>query len=424
MNDLYESFLSILDEELVIALGCTEPTAFALAAAKCREVLGDFPDEIIVRASGNMIKNVQGVTIPHTKGLKGIRNVTLLGTLVGDSSLGLKVLEAVTDKHLEEVTELKHAGICGYIRKETKAKLYVEVTMRKNDQKASVELMHTHTNITRVVKNGVQITHNPCSENDFNSSLTSRSELSVSRIYDFIKNVDYIRLKEILEKQLIYNNQISQEGLTNDWGISVGKTIKNCSHTSQISDEMRAAAAAGSDARMSGCDLPVVINSGSGNQGMTIGVPIHVYSEIKKIDEETKYRALAMANLIPIHIKTSIGRLSAFCGAVTAAIGVGCAITYLEGGKLKQVENTIRNSVANLTGVICDGAKSSCALKIAASLDAAFIAKELSLHDRVVENGTGIISDDIEVTISNMANIAADGMNETDEMIIDIMSNK
>ncbi|XMB67170.1 L-serine ammonia-lyase, iron-sulfur-dependent, subunit alpha [Mycoplasmatota bacterium zrk1] len=422
MNNMDKQFLKILDEELVFALGCTEPTAYALAAARCKEILGSFPDEIIVRSSGNMIKNVQGVVIPHTDGLRGINNVVILGALIGNSAEGLKVLEAATPKLIEKTKELKSKGLSSYSRKDSDAKLYVEVEMRKGDDVAIVELMHTHTNITKIVRNSTQIIHNPCSESDFNSSLTDRSELSIKRIYEFVNKVDYLELKKILEKQLIHNSVIAKEGLTNDWGINVGRSITSCGCSEGLSDKMRASAAAGSDARMSGCDLPVVINSGSGNQGMTISIPIHIYSEETGISEELKYRALAMANLIPIHIKTSIGRLSAFCGAVTAAIGVGSALTYLEGGNYTQIENSIKNSVANLTGVICDGAKSSCALKIASSLDAAFLAKTLALQNKVVESGTGIIKEDIEGTIRNMVNIAADGMNETDEMILDIMS--
>jgi len=424
MKEMFEKFINILDEELVFALGCTEPTALALAGAKCREVLGNFPEHITVRASGNMIKNVQGVIIPHSGGRRGIETAVILGSLVGNSDYGLKVLEYLTLGNLTKVDGIKEANICTVERKKTDAKLYVEIEMHYQDDYAIVELMHTHTNITKVIKNDVEITHNPCSATDFNSSLTTREELSIERIYDFTKEVDYKRLIPILEKQLTYNCKISKEGLDNDWGLNVGTAIMGCSSDVMISDKMRAGAAAGSDARMSGCDLPVVINSGSGNQGMTIGIPIQVYCEHYNIDDERKYKALAMANLVPIHIKTSIGRLSAFCGAVTAAIGVGAAITYLKDGSLKQVENTIKNSVANLTGVICDGAKPSCALKIAASLDAAFVATMVSMNGNVVEAGTGIVKDSIEETITNMASIASDAMNETDEMIMDIMQKK
>lgn len=421
MKEMYENFLNILDEELVIALGCTEPTALALAGAKAKEVLGAFPEKIIVRASGNMIKNVAGVTIPQSGGRRGIEVAVILGALVGTGEYGLKVLEYLTEEDLSKVDSIKNSDIVSVERKLTDAKLYVEVEMFAGDDSSLVELMHTHTNITKVIKNGRQIIHNPCSLTDFNSSLTSREELSIERIYNFVNEVDYKRLVPILEKQLTYNMKISKEGLSNDWGLGVGRAILGCSHGTQVSDKMRAGAAAGSDARMSGCDLPVVINSGSGNQGMTVGIPIQVYCDHWGIDDEKKYKALAMANLVPIHIKTSIGRLSAFCGAVTAAIGVGAAITYLSSGTLEHINNTIKNSVANLTGVICDGAKPSCALKIAASLDASFVAMKVSMQGKVVEPGTGIVKESVEETIENMAHIASDAMNETDEMIIDIM---
>ncbi len=421
MKAMHKQFLEILDEELVFALGCTEPTMLALAGAKAREVLGSFPDQIIVRPSGNIIKNVKGVIIPHSGGRRGVRISVLLGTLVGDSSSGLEVLERVNLNHLTKVDQLKESGMITVERQHIDAKLYVEVEMRYKDDYAIVEVMHTHTNITKVIKNGVEITHNPCSIADFNSSLTSREELSVKRIYDFAKEIDYKELLPILEKQITYNCDISREGMENDWGLNVGTALMNCCEHVTIHNKMRAGAAAGSDARMSGCDLPVVINSGSGNQGMTIGIPIHIYCKERNISDEEKYKALAIANLIPIHIKTSIGRLSAFCGAVTAAIGVGAGLTYLKGGTLKQVEDTIKNSIANLTGVICDGAKPSCALKIASGLDAAFVANMISMNGNVVEPGTGIIKQCVEESIHNMANIASDGMNETDEMIIEIM---
>jgi len=414
-------FLKILEEELVQALGCTEPTAYAIAAAKCREVLGEFPEKILVRSSGNMIKNVQGVVIPHSNGLRGVENAVILGALIGLPEKGLRILEYATDLHIKQAEFYNSENMCTSEKLKSDAKLHVEITMEFRGTSATVELMHTHTNIVKVDKDGKQLLHNPCSEDDFNSSLTDRSELTIRRIFDFANDVDYKKLKKILKKQLVNNMDISIEGLTNDWGLGVGKTIEEKRPKDCIGDKMRAAAAAGSDARMSGCDLPVIINSGSGNQGMTIAIPIEIYSQEMNISDEMKYRALAIANLVPIHIKTRIGRLSAFCGAVTAAIGVGCAISYMKGGDYHSLERTIKNSVANLTGVICDGAKSSCALKIASSIDAALLAESLAQSGKVVESGTGIIVDCVEETIKNMVNVATIGMTETERTIFDIM---
>ncbi len=416
-------FSKILREELIVAQGCTEPIALALASAKCIETLGEVPDKIIVNLSGNMIKNVQGVTIPGTDDLRGPEYASILGMIAGDSHKNLEVLTGITKEDIETAKKLYAKNICTLNHRADKAKLYIEVVMEKGDQYALVEVMHTHLNFTKVEKNGCRIIYNPCQEKDFNSSLVDRTGLSVTNIIEYANQVEIDEIKNILKTQIEKNIQIVEEGFKNKYGLNVGKTLLETAEGS-LKEKMKAYASSGSDARMSGCDLPVVINSGSGNQGLTISSPIYIYCKEKSIDQDSMYRALAIANLIPIHIKTSIGRLSAFCGAVIAGIGVCAALIYLDKGTLKQIEGGIKNCIANLTGVICDGAKSSCALKIASSIEAAYLSKVLSLKGSVVSDRTGIIYESIEETIKNLSDIASQAMLETDKYIFKIMTSK
>jgi L-cysteine desulfidase len=416
-----KTYTNILNEELIIASGCTEPIAIALASAKCREVLGEFPDTIVLNVSGNIVKNVQGVIIPGTKNLRGVELSAILGALVGQPKRQLEILKGLKSEYASKAQVLKESGMCKVNLKKGNVKLYIEVVMTKGEKSASVEVMHIHTNITKIVKNGERIAYNPCSEDDFNSSLTDRSKLSIENIIDYANNVDIDIIEPIFSRQVEYNLRIAQEGFNYDFGLNAGRSLLRNANGS-IKETMKAYAASGSDARMSGCDLPVVINSGSGNQGMTISSPIYVYAKEMMINKDRLYRALAVANLIAVHIKTRIGRLSAFCGAVTAGIGVGCGIAYLNNGSIKNIEDTIKNGIANLSGMICDGAKSSCAIKIASSVDAGVMAYQLAMENKVVETGTGIIYSSAEDTIKNVASIASDAMAETDELILSIMT--
>lgn len=418
--DIYRTFTNILKEELIMALGCTEPIALALAGAKCVETLGGRPDSIEVNVSGNIIKNVQGVIIPGSKNLKGIELSVLLGMVVGDSSKQLEVLNGLKQEQIDLAIALKETGIIKVNHAKGKPKLYIEVIMTKGDEEALVEVMHQHTNITRIMKNNTNIVYNPCKEEDFNSALTDRSMLTIEKIVEYANNVNLDEIKPILQLQVESNLRIAKEGFNYDFGLNLGRILLHDAN-GNIKEKMKAYAASGSDARMSGCDLPVVINSGSGNQGLTIATPIYIYCNEMNINEERMYRALLVANLVPIHLKTRVGRLSAFCGAITAGVGVGVAMTYLSNGTIKQIKDTITNCLADLIGVICDGAKPSCAIKIASSVDAAFMAHQLAMNGKVVEAGTGIIDGDIEETIRNMSNIAHDAMTETDAMILRIM---
>jgi len=418
---LKDTYTNILNEELIIASGCTEPIAIALASAKCREVLGGFPDTIILNVSGNIIKNVQGVIIPGTKKLRGVELSAILGTIVGEPKKQLEILLDLSENQIQKAIDLNEEKICTVNLKKSNVKLYIEVSMKSGDNEASVEVMHIHTNITKIIKNGERIAFNPCSEDDFNSSLTHRAKLSIEEIIDYANNIDISIIEPIFSRQVEYNLKIAREGFNYDYGLNAGRSLLKNANGS-IKEKMKAYAASGSDARMSGCDLPVVINSGSGNQGLTICAPIYVYAKEMEISNERLYRALAVANLIAIHIKTRIGRLSAFCGAITAGIGVGCGIAYLNNSPIKTIEGTIKNGIADLSGVICDGAKPSCAIKIASSVDAGVMSYQLAMENKVVETGTGIINSSTEETIKNVASIASDAMIETDALILSIMT--
>ncbi len=421
MNKNYDEFIKILEEELIAAAGCTEPIALALAGAKCTEILKDFPEKIKINVSGNMIKNVQGVIIPGTEDLFGIEYSVILGAIVADSSKNLEVLNGMKKEQIDEAVKVKEKNICTIEKEDTEIKLYIKVEMFKGDNSALVEIAHTHSNIIRLERNGKQLFYNPCEADDFNSSLTDRSKLSVKSIIDFANTLNIDDIKDLLNKQLEYNFKIAEEGLTNKYGLSAGKIILDNSN-GVLKEKMKAYASSASDARMGGCDLPVIINSGSGNQGLTIANSLNVYFKENNISDDKKYRALALANLIAIHTKSKIGRLSAFCGAVSASIGVGSAITYLENGTNENIEGTIKNCVGNLTGVICDGAKCSCAIKIASSVEASYLSHQLSMQNNVIGDGIGIVHKSVEQTIDNLAIIASKSMMETDEMILNIMT--
>ncbi len=418
---LYDVFCSILNEELAIASGCTEPIALALAGAKCRSILGKFPSKITINISGNMIKNVKGVVIPGTNDLKGIEYAVILGAIVNEPQKQLEVLHDVGDEKIAKAKDVFDQKICIINRVKNDVKLYINIIMEAEKESAEVEIMHTHTNITKIMKNGEEIFFNPCSLVDFNSSLTDRSKLTVEEIFNFANNLNIDDLKMIFDRQLKNNYYIACEGITNEYGLAVGRTIINMDACC-VKEQMKAYCASGSDARMGGCDLPVVINSGSGNQGLTIANGIKVYCDKNNIDDDKMYRALAISNLVAIHIKSKIGRLSAYCGAVSASIGVACGLSYIEGGNYETICNTVKNGVGNLSGVICDGAKSSCALKIASCIDASVLAHKLAMNNKVIGDGVGIINDCVEETINNICNIASKAMVETDEMILNIMS--
>lgn len=418
----YQTYVNILKEELVPALGCTEPIAIAYASAKAREVLGTIPGKIIAECSGNIIKNVKGVVVPTTKGMRGIAAAAIIGAIGGDASKELQVLSGVDKTHLEQAKALIEKGVCEERLLDTPAKLHIIIKAIKDDEYALVEIIHTHTGIVRIEKNNNILFEVPYDKEENIKESEDRECLNIEDIIEFANTVDINDVKDVLSMQVEYNTAISEEGLSRIYGANIGMTLLSI-YGDDVKVRAKAAAAAGSDARMSGCEMPVVINSGSGNQGMTVSLPVIVYARELSVTTERLYRALCVSNLTAIYQKSKIGRLSAYCGAVSAAAGAGAGITYLYGGGIKEISQTITNTLANVSGIVCDGAKPSCAAKIASSLDAALLACHMSMQGRGFISGEGIVKDSIEDTIESVGRLAKNGMQVTDKEILKIMIN-
>lgn len=418
--EVYREYVEILKEELVPAMGCTEPISVAFAAAKARAVLGKVPQELVITASPNIIKNVKSVVVPNTGGLRGIDAAAVAGIIAGDENSELQVLSSVSKEQIHNITEaLKtvkttvRASDNGYI-------FYVSVLAKNAGDTALVEIAGSHTNIICIKKNGETLFESGYTENK-NYHKTDRSLLSVEGIVEFADTVKTDDVKEILARQIEYNTAIAEEGLHNNWGANIGKILIH-SYGNSVHNRAKAYAAAGSDARMSGCELPVVINSGSGNQGLTASLPVIVYAREMGASKELLYRALVVSNLITIHLKTGIGPLSAYCGATSAGCGAGAGVTYLYGGRFKEIAHTVVNAVAINSGMICDGAKSSCAAKIASAVEAGLLGMQMGNFNKQFYGGEGIVAKGVEKTIKNIGDLARDGMRETDRLIIDIMT--
>lgn len=421
-KSLYDNYVRILKHELVPALGCTEPIAIAYAAAKAREILGEFPESIVMDCSGNIIKNVKGVTVPNSNGMRGIEAAAILGAVGGNEAKALEVLESITDEHIQRTKELLAEKICSCNLIEGVANLYITARMTGKNHTSEVTIINHHTNITKILKDGEVLLDRPV-EAEAEDAGIDKSKLTVKNILEFADTLNIEDVRETLERQIKMNMAIAQEGLDNSYGAQIGKTLMHVWGKS-VTTRACARAAAGSDARMGGCSLPVVINSGSGNQGMTVSLPVITYAEEWEVSREKLLRALAVSNLIAIHQKYYIGSLSAYCGAVSAACGAGAGITYLYGGSYEQVSLTIINTLGNVGGIVCDGAKSSCAAKIASSVDAALMAFHLSVQNKSFLPGEGIIKGDIEETIKSMGYIGRVGMRATDTEILNIMIDK
>ncbi len=416
---IYHNYLNILKAELVPALGCTEPIAIAYAAAKARQVLGCFPEHMEMHCSGNIIKNVKGVTVPNSGGLKGIDVAAILGVIGGNADKALEVLEGVTANHIEKAKELAEEKMCECFLVEDVSNLYIVAKVMTEGHYAEVTIVDTHTNITKIVKDGEVIYENS-EEVKKREEHIDRSLLTVKDILDFANQVKIEDIEEVIGRQVKMNSVIAQEGLDNNYGAQIGKTLMH-TRGKGVSTRAAARAAAGSDARMGGCSLPVVINSGSGNQGLTVSLPVIAFAQEWEVSKEKMYRSLVVSNLISIHQKKYIGSLSAYCGAVSAACGAGAGITYMYGGTYEQVSLTIINTLGNIGGIVCDGAKSSCAAKIASSVDAAIMAFNLSIRNKSFLPGEGIVKDDVEETIKSMGYIGRVGMKMTDTEILNIM---
>ena len=414
-------YLDILTKELVPAMGCTEPIAISYCAAKVRSVLGGLPERITVGCSGNIIKNVKSVIVPHTGGLKGIEAAAAAGVVAGREDRELEVISEVTPEQIDKIREYMDRTPIRVVPMRDCDKLDILITAQRGEDSAAVRISRHHTNITYIERNGqVRFSEEKILE-EGGTHRADTSKLTVADIIEFADTVDVSRVSALLDRQIEYNMAIAEEGLKGDWGANVGSVILASGH-SDVRSRAKAMAAAGSDARMSGCELPVVINSGSGNQGITVSVPVVEYARSIGADQETLYRALLVSNLLAIHIKTGIGPLSAYCGAISAGCAAGCGIAYLEGGRIDVIAHTLVNSLATISGVVCDGAKPSCAAKIAAALDAAYLGYDMYRNGQQFYGGDGIVSKGVENTIRNIARLGSDGMMETDQEILRIMT--
>ena len=414
----YEEYLEILKEELVPALGCTEPIAIAYAAAKAREILGKMPESITVGCSGNIIKNVKAVIVPTTGDLKGIETSAILGAIGGNPDKELEVLVDVTDEDLRLTRKLLKEKICHVELLEGVSNLQIIVELKAGEDTALAEIAFSHTNIVRLEKNGEVLFRKE--KKAENAATTNRSLLNLKDIYEFAQTVKIEEIQALIDRQLAYNMSIAREGLTKKYGANVGATILKY-YGDDVRNRARALPAAGSDARMNGCVLPVMINSGSGNQGMTVSLPVAVFADYLYADKEKEYRALVLSNLAAIYQKNELGKLSAYCGAVSAAAGAGAGIAYLHGADFDTIAETMTNTLANVSGIVCDGAKASCAAKIASSVDAAIMAYYMAAEHRGFRSGEGLVKEDVEATIRSFGRMGREGMRSTDVEILKIM---
>ena len=419
-NVKYNAYLQILEEELVPAMGCTEPIAIAYGAAKARKLLGELPDQVVVEASGNIIKNVKSVVVPNTGGLHGIEAAAAAGVVAGQPELLLEVISQVTPEQQEEMRAYLKDHPVRVEFLDGDLVFDIQITLTKGERTAKVRIANYHTNIVRMERNGEILLDLPV-EADDESGLTDRTLLSMADIYDFAQTVDIADVKELLDRQVDCNTAIAREGLTHSYGANIGQVIRAASPGDDPIAKAKSAAAAGSDARMGGCEMPVIINSGSGNQGITASVPVIVYGRELGVSEEKLYRALVLSNLITIHQKTRIGRLSAYCGAVSAGAAAGAGIAYLDGGGYEEIIHTVVNALAIVSGMICDGAKASCAGKIAAAIDAGVLGYRMYQNGQQFYGGDGILSHGVEKTLDNVGRLGKIGMRSTDKEILQIM---
>lgn len=418
-NKKYDAYVQILKEELITAMGCTEPIALAYAAARCKELLGKLPEKVIVKVSGSIIKNVKSVVVPNTGGMKGIRAAVAAGFVAGRPEKKLEVISQVSDEEraaIQAYTEQADMEIC-YLDSGRVFDLIIEAVA--GEDTAKVRIANYHTNIVLEEHNGEKLLETVV-EGDQEEGLTDRSLLNMEDIWDFAMTCEIEDVRAILDHQIDCNMAIAKEGLTHPYGACIGQVMLDA-YGNEIRNRASAMAAAGSDARMSGCELPVVINSGSGNQGITCSVPVIEYAKELCSGDEKMYRALTLSNLVAIHQKTGIGRLSAFCGAVCAGVAAGAGIAYLRGGGFKEIAHTVVNGLAIVSGIVCDGAKPSCAAKIAASVNAGILGYEMYVRGQQFYGGDGIVTKGADNTIRNIGRLGKEGMAGTNDEIIKIM---
>ncbi len=413
-----ENYLAILHEELVPAMGCTEPISLAFAAAIARRALGALPEKTLVTVSGNIIKNVKSVIVPHTGGLRGIPAAVAAGLVAGKAEKLLEVLSDVTQAEIAAIGAYLAQTEIAVVQSESDRLFEIFLQVQKGTRCATVTIEDGHTSVTKVTLDG-KILY-ACQHTEGKKVGANRGLLTVENIVLFAEQVEPQQVQDVLERQIQYNTAIAKEGLTGKYGAGIGKILM-CTNGRSVYNRAKAWAAAGSDARMNGCELPVVINSGSGNQGMTASLPVIVYAEELHVPREELYRALVVSNLVTVHLKSGIGCLSAYCGAISAGCGAGAGIAYLYGGRFSEIAHTIVNALAINSGVVCDGAKASCAAKIASAVDAGLIGMYMNQHDRQFCGGDGLVKKGIENTIQNISALARDGMRETDREILRIM---
>ena len=422
-----QTILNILAEEVVPAEGCTEPIALAYVSAKAKDILNDEVEKVTIKVSGNMVKNVKSVVVPNSGGMVGIETSVVMGIVAGDYRKDLMVISEITEDDMLKVREFIKTKDINVIHEDTDIKLYAKVILENKDGKcSSVEIKHTHTNITHIEKDNHIVLDRPCNDSDFNSPQEKRDVLSIQVIYDIAKTIELEKIEALFTKVIALNSQIAREGLLGNYGVNIGKIINDNIENGFYGDDARNRAAsfasAGSDARMSGCALPVMTTSGSGNQGMTSSLALIEYARINKISNEKLIRALCFSHLATIHIKTNVGRLSAYCGVICSSAAVAGALAFINEESYEVVAHSIINTLGDVSGIICDGAKSSCAMKISTTIYAAFDSYLLAREGRFLNGGDGIIAEDVEQTLKNIGKLSQDGMNITDKVIIGIMN--
>lgn len=413
-EELNQKMLGVLREELVPAMGCTEPIALAYAGAKGREVLGELPERVTALCSGNIIKNVRCVVIPNSGSMVGIEAAVTLGITGGDAAAGMEVLAGVTEEQAAYAEKFLQNGFCRVSLLESDIPLHIKLILEGKEHTAELEIRYAHTNIVSIKRDGQELLHvtgEKAPEED------KRDFLTLERIKDFADTIAIDRIRDIIEPQIKCNMKIAEEGLKGAYGIGIGCAIREA-YPDSITTRMKVWASAASEARMGGCELPVIINSGSGNQGIASSVPVIVYVRERGLEEERLYRALVFSALLTAWQKSFIGRLSAFCGAVSATCAAGAAVTYLDGQPLSVIKMTIYNTLANTPGMICDGAKISCAAKIATGLDAALMAHNLAVRGKSYQPNSGILKENVQDTVSCVGHIGRDGMRQTDIEIL------
>ena len=416
---LYSAYIDILREELVPAMGCTEPIAVAYAGALARKTLGTYPSRIELGVSGNIIKNVKSVIVPHTGGRKGLPVAVAAGARIGDADAQLEVLASVTEEQLPLLSEYLDSTEIVVSKSPLHCPFDIQVRAYAGEDTAFVQIVGSHTNVVRIERNGEVLLSKPFSE-EASQLPENRRLLTVENIIAFADEVNLDDVREPIARQIAYNTAIAEAGLTGEYGAAVGRILLD-SYGDSVQNRAKAWAAAGSDARMNGCEKPVVINSGSGNQGMTASLPVIIYARELQASEEQLYRALVVSNLVTIHLKTGIGSLSAYCGATSAGAGAGAGVCYLYGGRYDEIVHTVVNALAINSGMLCDGAKASCAAKIASAVEAGLLGLQMYRHDSQFYGGDGIIVKGVENTIRAVSSIARDGMRETDNEIIRLM---